>query len=212
MKIEELAEKIKKGIDSGLPATSSHQKLYSYKRGHVEEVLSGNTHKDSAVLLLMYPHLEELYLVFMLRPVYDGTHSGQICFPGGRMETSDKNLWKTALREAYEELKIKESEVSRIGELSPVYVPPSNFLIRPFLSYSQQRPNFIADKKEVEEIIEIPLKELQKKETLRKSKIYVQQRGELEVKGFHYNSRFIWGATSMILMEFLDVLEKVGMK
>ena len=198
-------------MQAGLPADLSHQKLFSYEREGVEEVLSRNQHRDSAVLLLLYPHLNQPHVVFMLRPVYNGTHSGQICFPGGRMEAEDPDLWHTATREAYEELRIMQSEIKQIGELSPVYVPPSNFLIRPFLAYSQQRPQFLPDEKEVEEIIEVPLEALRRRETLRKSKIYVQQRGELEVKGFHYNSRFIWGATSMILMEFLDVLEEIEM-
>lgn len=211
MKIEELAEKLKQRIEAGLPAILSHQKLYSYKRQSVEEVLRRNDHRDSAVLMLLYPDKNELKLVFMLRPVYDGIHSGQVCFPGGRMETSDANLWKTATREAYEELKIRESEIKQIAELSSIYVPPSNFLIHPFLAFSTQRPNFKADEREVEEIIEIPLQELQKKENLRETKIYVQKRGELKVKGFHYNSKFIWGATSMILMEFLDVLEDIDL-
>lgn len=209
MKIEELAERIKERMTSSLPADLSHQKLFSYKREGVEEVLSKNQHKDSAVLLLLYPRFKEPHVVFMLRPIYNGTHSGQICFPGGRKETTDQDLWQTATREAYEELKIIKSEVQQIGELSPVYVPPSNFLIRPFLAYSHNRPRFHPDKREVQEVIEIPLSELRKKETLRNAKIVVQQRGELEVKGFHFGGRFIWGATSMILMEFLDVLEEV---
>lgn len=211
MKIEDLARKIRERIDLGLPAHLSHSKLYSYKRDSIDEVLSRNSHRDSAVLLLLYPKKEEFHLVFMLRPIYDGTHSGQICFPGGRKEQVDADLWQTAKREAHEELNIQGNSLEKIGELSPVYVPPSNFLIRPFLAYSKQRPNFSPDKKEVEEIIEIPLKELQKRESLKNSKIYVQKRGELEVKGFHYKSSFIWGATSMILMEFLDVLEGLEM-
>ena len=209
MNINDFAQNLEQLLKKDLPGDASHQKMMSYKRSSVNEVLQKNNYRESAVLLLFYPFEKELYLSFMLRPTYDGVHSGQVCFPGGRKEKEDENLLQTALREAREELNIKAENVKIIGELSRIYVPPSNFLIQPIVGYSQQRPDFIAEVKEVEAIIEVPVKEFQKSSSLQKAKVTVQNNVELEVPGFYYKNHLIWGATSMILMEMLDILDEL---
>ena len=207
--IEVFAHNLQQLLKNELPGESSHQKMMSYKRSSVKEVLQKNNYRESAVLLLFYPFKSELYLSFMLRPTYDGVHSGQVCFPGGRREDEDENLLQTALREAREELNIQSENVKVIGELSRIYVPPSNFLIQPIVAYSQLRPDFVAEEKEVQAIIEVPVKEFQKSNSLQKAIVTVQNNMELEVPGFYYKEHLIWGATSMILMELLDVLEEM---
>lgn len=210
--IEDFAQKLKKLLEQELPGDLSHQKMMSYKRPSVPEVLQKDNYRESAVLILFYPHDNEIHLAFMLRPTYDGVHSGQICFPGGRREQYDENLVSTALREAEEELNVKKEEVQILGNLSRIYVPPSNFLIQPVVAYSKHRPMFVPDEKEVEALIEVPLKILQDSSNIQKTKINIQNNVELEVAGFVYRDQLIWGATSMILMELMDVLEEMPSK
>jgi hypothetical protein len=76
--------------------------------------------------------------VLMKRSDYDGTHSGQISFPGGKVEDVDVDIVATALREAEEEVNIKPSEVRVIGQLTELYISPSNFLVHPILGILRQ--------------------------------------------------------------------------
>ena len=117
--------------------------------------------KKAAVLIHFYPgENDQLSFVLIERNKYPGVHSGQISFPGGKYEDKDKDLFSTALREANEEVAIQKNTVEYIRTLSKVFIPPSNFIVTPFLSYSSFRPNLIPEGYEVSEIIEFPLNDL----------------------------------------------------
>ena len=106
--------------------------------------------KKSAVLVLFYLKEGELFLALMQRPTYDGKHSGQISFPGGKHEKSDKNSVETALREANEEVGIISNDVEVVGQLSNVYIPVSQFIVTPVVGVINYLPNFKLDNHEVE--------------------------------------------------------------
>ena len=90
------------------------------------------TYQKAAVLLLFYPNAKgDVRFILTQRKVYEGAHSGQISFPGGKPEPSDGDLWNTALRETHEEVGVSSEKVIYIRSLSELYVPPSNFLIVP---------------------------------------------------------------------------------
>jgi 8-oxo-dGTP pyrophosphatase MutT (NUDIX family) len=158
----------------------------------------------ASVLVLLYPVMGRPYLVLMERPDYDGVHSGQVSFPGGRSEKSDPSHWATALREAEEELGIDGTKVRHILSLSPLYIPPSNFFVRPYVGYTPQRPAFVPDGKEVKAIIECPVSLLTEPGTKGTMKI---NRGGLhtEVPCYKLYGRQVWGATAIILSE-LEVM------
>lgn len=166
------------------------------------------TAKQSAVLILVYPKAQQLHTVFILRSAYEGVHSSQIGFPGGKAEEYDRDLKATALREANEELNIQPDQLEVLGSLSPLYVPPSNFVINPFIAVQDHLPRFIPDKREVEKTIETPLLDLVGEDKLLSVKVNVQN-GQLETKGFEVENKVIWGATAMIVKEFAEVLERV---
>ncbi len=118
----------------------------------------------AAVLILMYPADvldaaaqadKALHFALMRRPEYDGVHSGQISLPGGSRE-GDETFEQTALRETREELGVVEP-IDILGALTPIYVPPSDFEIHPFVGYLPERPGLIPDQREVAEIIEAPV-------------------------------------------------------
>src|SRR5690554_6256997 len=81
----------------------------------------------------------------MMRNTYKGVHSNQVSFPGGEFEKQDASLWHTALREANEEVGVPENKVIKISELTKVYIPPSRFLVTPFLAFAEKAPSFIHD-------------------------------------------------------------------
>ncbi|MCR9141354.1 MAG: CoA pyrophosphatase [bacterium] len=157
--------------------------------------------------------LHDFHIPMMLRPARSGPHSGQISFPGGAYEKAhDPDLQATALRESEEELAIRPDEVQILGELSQLYVPPSGYLVSPYVGWSAGRPDFVPDPREVDRILEIPLADLLDP-TKRLSEEREIQRGLVRVPYFSFregDDEFkIWGASAMILSELLAVIESL---
>jgi 8-oxo-dGTP pyrophosphatase MutT (NUDIX family) len=134
-------------------------------------------------------------------------HAGQIAFPGGQIEPKDKNLMETALRETAEEIGINSGQIEIIGRLSALYVKVSNFCIRPFIGWSQSVPAFRFDTNEVTGIHIIPVDDLLDTNTLKSQKVDTSL-GASEFPGYMVDDVFIWGATAMILSEFIEVYRK----
>ena len=158
----------------------------------------------SAVLILLFPEHEIPTVCFIRRQDYTGAHSGQISFPGGKNEEKDQDLWNTAIRETNEETGVKADKIKYIGKLTPLYIPVSNFWVHPFVGYLLNYPQFIIDKSEVKYILKVPLFEIMKQENIEKSRQDIES-NKKEVPCYNYNGETIWGATAMILCEFLEI-------
>lgn len=203
-----LKEQLSAALQDELPAHTAHKKIMQ-NRPTIHEIGEQlSTAKQSAVLCLFYQVKGEWKIVYIKRPEYEGVHSAQIGLPGGKKEASDIDHCATALREANEELNIQAKDVSLLGKLSPLYVPPSNFLIHPFIGIQLQRPNFILEKREVSGIIEIPLIHLLDERNLKTIEVS-SSKFRFNTKGFEYKGEFIWGATAMISMEFVQLLKSI---
>tara|TARA_Y100000766_G_C18892229_1_gene599133 strand:+ start:1240 stop:1878 length:639 start_codon:yes stop_codon:yes gene_type:complete len=163
-------------------------------------------HKTAAVLVLLYPIDNETHFVLIERTKYKGKHSGQISFPGGKKEKGDFTIIDTALREAKEETNIYSEEVEIIGELSKIFIPPSNFEVTPILALSKKPPDFIPNKREVVKILEVKIKDLIHPKTVKKIKIEFDKGKTLNTPYFDLNSKVVWGATAMILNELKHYL------
>jgi 8-oxo-dGTP pyrophosphatase MutT (NUDIX family) len=167
--------------------------------------------KNSGVLLLLYMHDGYLKTVFIKRTVYNGVHSGQISLPGGMFENSDGSLCHTALRETMEETGMPMKEASIIGKLTSLHIPVSNINVFPFVAVSEQRPEFSPDPTEVQYLIETNIEEFFN--PLNKKKETIQIAGTaIEVPYFDIRGNHIWGATAMIVSEFLEIVNKIGSK
>ena len=163
--------------------------------------------KRAAVLIHFYPSYNgQLSLVLIERNKYPGVHSGQISFPGGKYEDKDKDLFATALREANEEVAIQKSTVEYIRTLSKIFIPPSNFMVTPFLSYSSFCPDLIPERSEVSEIIEFPLNDLLEMR-ISLTRLINSSKNSVEIPCFKYNQKIIWGATAMILSELKIIIQ-----
>ncbi|WP_299365724.1 CoA pyrophosphatase [Winogradskyella sp.] len=166
--------------------------------------------KIAGVLALFYPNLEgETYLVLILRKTYKGVHSAQVGFPGGKYEESDRNLMVTALRETEEEVGVPEKQLDVIKALSPLYIPPSNFLVHPFFAISNSTPNFIKQDEEVEDIIEVKLQDFLDEANTIITRVPTSFNVEVDVPAFELNGHVVWGATAMMLGEIKDLLKQV---
>ncbi len=166
--------------------------------------------KQAAVLMLLYPKSDQsLSFCLIQRTTYDGKHSGQISFPGGKKEASDQDFWATALRESQEEVGINPTTVQFITSLSSTYIPPSNFYVYPFLAFTAQQPNFRPEEGEVDHIIEVPLTELLGEEAIQNGPITASYTEEVVVPMFVFGSYRVWGATAMILSEAREIMRFV---
>jgi 8-oxo-dGTP pyrophosphatase MutT (NUDIX family) len=168
--------------------------------------LSGDP-RLSAVLLLLYPQLESLYFVMIERPEYPGVHSGQIGLPGGQQEDEESFL-QTALREANEEVGVDISRIEIIGKLTPIYIPPSDFEVHPFVGYVDERPMWQPDPTEVAGIIEMPVRALLDK-SIKVREEWTIRDFTLDVPFYAFQGHKIWGATAIMLSEFENRLLKV---
>jgi len=195
---EWLSERLKKtlpGLDAHLDMAPRFRILQIKDYQNIEHA------KKSGVLILLYQIDGRIKTVVITRPKYAGVHSGQVSFPGGKFEEDDVNMVNTAIREAHEEVGILPEELKIVGELSQLYIPPSNFLVLPVIAYTEIKPVFHPDKKEVAGIEEILLDDLFRPEILSEKEIVINEYMKTKVPCFSINNLEIWGATAMIINE-----------
>lgn len=164
----------------------------------------------AGVMALFYPDNEnETKLVFILRKTYKGVHSAQVGFPGGKLENSDKDLKETALRETEEEIGVAQHKIEVIKTLSPLYIPPSNFMVHPFMGISNEQLKFTKQDSEVEAIIEVSLDDFLDDMNLITTNVPTSYNVEVKVPAFKLNNYIIWGATAMMLSELKVLLNRM---
>lgn len=169
-----------------------------------------NQVRIGAVLLLLYCQDRQLYLVLTRRRDDLQSHAGQISLPGGRQEETE-TLYETALRETEEEIGVARTAVSFVGQLTPIFIPPSGFMVHPFIGWYQpdQPPPFQASLDEVAEIIEVPLRELLDPETA-VAEVWDFHGSQVMVPYFALQGHKVWGATAIMLSEFVERIRLVN--
>ena len=203
-------EKIKKELSRTLPGENVQWEMASSDRRFKDfpRVRQIDT-TDAAVLVLLYNTSENPTTLFTRRAIYNGVHSGQISFPGGKKEKEDRDLYDTALRETSEETGVDSSRIKIVGRLTPLYIPVSNIEVNPVVGYYEGIPEFNSASREVEKLIEAPLSHFFKATAIRKG-IFPVRGEELEISYFDFEGEVIWGATAMIFNEMLAVLRSAG--
>ena len=165
--------------------------------------------RRAAVMCLVYPDGSgETHFMLILRKTYHGVHSAQIGFPGGKVEEADLDMEATALRETHEEVGVSPSEVAVLKELTEVYIPPSNYFVRPYIGIAQQTPNFQAQFDEVAALIEVPIKEFLDDSVRITQSLSTSYAKNIEVPAFELQGHVVWGATAMMLNEVRELLTK----
>ena len=196
-----------------LPAFEAHIKMAPLERidAFKNGIFDTKKSRKAAVMMLFYPKNGRTHLVLIVRSSYDGTHSSQIAFPGGKFEPEDEVFANTALRETHEEIGILPRNIEIIKPFTELYVPPSNFMVHPFLGISREEISFIPDPNEVANIIELPLSVFLSDEIIISAEMVTSYAGKITVPAFKIEEHLVWGATAMILSELKEVLKEVFM-
>ena len=167
---------------------------------------------EAGVMALCYPNEKGItQLVLILRKTYKGVHSGQVGFPGGKVEDSDISLMHTALRETEEEIGVQQNYIEVIKTMTPIYIPPSNFIVHPFIGISKKTLQFQKQDDEVEAVIEVALSDVLNDDNVIETRVPTSYNVEVEVPAFLLNEHIVWGATAMMLSE-IKVLLKAMLK
>ncbi len=211
MDFQEFLKYVPKILEAKLPAKEAHYIMAPLER--IEsmekfEVQSKNP-KTAAVMMLFYPRNGRTHLVLIVRNSYEGVHSAQIAFPGGKFEPEDKSYESTALRETFEEIGIHPDRMEILRPFTHLYIQPSNFLVYPFLGICKEEIFFIPDSSEVAEIIELPLSVFLADDVIVSVSISTSYVNNIMVPAFKIGEHIVWGATAMMLSELKEVLKKV---
>lgn len=191
-----------------LPGHAGFLALSGWRTQAIEEARHRDASpKHSAVMVLLHERDGQLHTTLIQRPEYDGVHSGQVAFPGGRREPDDIDLWATAQREMHEEIGVPGNGLRLLGRLSELYIPPSRSLVSPHVAYIGSTPAYAPDEREVAAVFDVGLSDLLAPEALGTAQRYVHV---VEVKAdvacFHLGGREVWGATAMMLWELRELL------
>lgn len=205
-------DRLRNALQAPLPGHGAFMELSGYQRPDLDEVVRRDPPpRESAVMVLFYPKEGLWHTLLMLRPTYDGVHSGQVSFPGGKREPADVDLRDTALREFREETGARLTDVEVLGELTRVFIPPSNALVTPVVAWCPALGELRPDPREVARLIETPVAELVREDLLRRRALYIQvlQR-EAEVPYWDIQGQVVWGATALMIAELRELLHRIG--
>lgn len=199
-----MAEYLRHSLARGLPGrsaqrTMAHRLAYGRHHGPIPDDA-----RRAAVLIALHQPAGEWSLPVIVRPDTMTSHGGQVSLPGGLIE-SDETVAQTALREFEEELGAAAGELVVIGQLTPVYVFVSGFEVTPVIAVSPRAMSFQPNPHEVAAVVELPLDQLSDPHCL--GHHVIERRGlQFTVPHFAIAGQQVWGATSLILAEFMALV------
>lgn len=202
-------EKLSQLFQQPLPGERAHQAFSPMRGSSKAAIENGAPFKLSAVAILLYPKNGSLHTIVTKRQEYNGTHSGQVSFPGGKVEPFDGSTINAAKRESIEEIGIDMEVFDSIGVLSDVYIPVSQFLIKPHVFYtSQEEFSFSPSEREVKSIHHLQLEQLFEEHAIIYEDIHLPNGTSIpRVPHFFQNELKIWGATALMLNELKYLLK-----
>lgn len=210
MTFEEFKALAENAFTKPLPGLSAQLRFAPEGRNLPDINTLDHSKLNTAGVLALFTNLKDTpHIVLIERAPSKGVHSGQIAFPGGRWEDEDSDFQHTALRETEEEVGLPAKNIEVLGGFSPIYIPPSNFLVHPFAGIYEGERNFIPQESEVAQIIEMDFNHILEESAIIEQKIQV--RGfNMRVPTFYIEGHTIWGATAMMLSELRQMILAVS--
>jgi 8-oxo-dGTP pyrophosphatase MutT (NUDIX family) len=208
--LEEFADKLRSRLEQPLPGEEHQFRMAPFNRERTDpSTLKTGEFTHSAVMALICEDASGTFFIPLIqRMAYDGVHSAQVSFPGGKQEQGDNDLQATALRECYEEIGLKDS-IEIIGSLTKLYIPVSRLLVNPFVGICRLKdPQFVPHVREVQNILKLRVRELVAG-SIEKDGQVIQNEFRINTRFFDLEGRQVWGATAMILSELKEVMRGV---
>jgi 8-oxo-dGTP pyrophosphatase MutT (NUDIX family) len=201
-------QKLQAEINLGLPGWEIQKRMAPPGRAQSGYDPSGITKpRESAVLIWLYLREDKIFLRLIVRGEY-GVHGGQVAFPGGERDAGDTGFWHTALREAYEEIGLLPDKIKQIGALTPLYIPPSNFWVHPFIGTSEKPEAATISVKEVQKYFDVDIMQLLETGTKGEKLITVRSGEKMTVPVYTLEGHIVWGATAMMLSELEELIRR----
>lgn len=208
MPIADFIPLLQKRLQSPLPGLNAQMLMAPPIRGKVLEV--PDNARRSAVMLLLYPHLDKWWIPFIRRAEDGRVHGGQVSLPGGRKDQEDPDFTFTALRETHEEIGIAPEHINVVGDLTEIYIPPSNSLVYPRIGLAQSRPDFLPNPSEVQDVIEVEITQFLDESLRDIHEVDVFGGNFIKAPGYTVNNQhLIWGGTAMMVAEFAHLVSEL---
>lgn len=206
-----LTTRIRSALREPLPGLEAQLRLAPRPRVGWDPTRLPDGLRDAAALVLLYSVELEPHVLLTVRGGSLRHHTGQVALPGGAVEPGE-TFEEAAVREAVEEVGVVAADIEVLGRLTPLHIPVSGFLLHPVVAAADARPRFTAAPGEVARLLEVPLAQLEREATIQWERRTLTRQGkavEVEVPFFDVHGEKVWGATAMVLAEFLALLVAV---
>ena len=203
MEMKWLIEKLQKSFLDELPGWEAQKKLSPGYDPAYRLAKPDAMHASVMVLISPVNDIPQLNFIKRASRYVDDKHKGQIGFAGGKIEEGETEI-QAVIREVEEEIGVVENRYNIMGKMTPLYISVSNFVVHPFVAYANEELEYTLDPTEVDELIHWPIINLQKgfsQKDIQSHNILLK-----DVPYYPLGNETLWGATSMITSEFLEMI------
>lgn len=204
-----LRHRLRQRLRQPLPGLAAQMQMAPRPRTPLEPPVTPDALRQAAALLLVYEQDGQWHIPLTVRGAALRQHTGQVSLPGGRIDPGETPE-RAALREAYEEIGLMPDAVDVLGPLTPLPIAVSGHLLHPVVGFASHRPQFVIAQDEVARLLEVPLSLLQP--DLVRWERWVRSQpalGSMDVPFFPVNDVQVWGATAMVLAEFMAIVTEL---